>query len=242
MRKPTSRSLALTGVAVGALVLAGSTGAVAARLVTSADIQDGTIKRVDLSAGVVKALGEPGPAGEPGEPGAQGPQGEPGPAGAAGAPGPQGPRGEQGPAGTPTGTVYTWTASYTSDGVRTSGNIGAGSPDGAQLVESTTAFSSTTLLQGVGIELVSGDFSACTDWGGIYLVPLEHNRIGLNFINTDPEGVFEQRLVGPGATLGVVASCDASGSPVQHLPIPSFTVRFKFVATPVPTSPEVAFH
>jgi hypothetical protein len=97
--RPRLSTTATVGLAAAALVLSATTGAVAGRLVTSADIKDGTISSADLgkrSVGwkgelkkktrkKIRALagqdGAPGPAGPPGADGAPGPAGPPGPAG-----------------------------------------------------------------------------------------------------------------------------------------------------------------
>ncbi len=90
-----SRSAPVLAIAAGALLLSATGGAVAATIITGADIKDGTVttrdiknstlKTADFSAAAIAALeGDPGPAGPQGDPG---PAGPPGPAGAAGAPG-----------------------------------------------------------------------------------------------------------------------------------------------------------
>jgi hypothetical protein len=86
--------------ALAVLLVAGATsGAVAAKLITSADIKDGTIRKVDLSKKVKKSLqkaSQPGPVGPSGSPGPVGPTGSPGPSGPAGPAGAQGDRGPRG--------------------------------------------------------------------------------------------------------------------------------------------------
>jgi len=75
-----------------ALVMASTGSAVAASLITSKQIKDGTIQTKDLSKKAQKALrGKTGPAGLQGAPGPTGPQGALGPEG------PQGQKGETGP-------------------------------------------------------------------------------------------------------------------------------------------------
>lgn len=69
------------------LVVGATSGAVAGKLVTSADIKDGAVRKIDLSPWLQQKLNRTGPAG---------PQGEPGPAGPAGAPGATGPAGPSG--------------------------------------------------------------------------------------------------------------------------------------------------
>jgi hypothetical protein len=72
-------------IAIVALVIFGLTGgaAAAAKVITSKDIRNGTIKTVDLSSNAKRALkgntGRQGPQGPQGPQGAQGPQGPAGP-------------------------------------------------------------------------------------------------------------------------------------------------------------------
>jgi hypothetical protein len=86
-------------VALVALVFATTGSAVAASLITSAQIKDGTIQTKDLSSTARKAL--KGQRGLRGPAGAQGPQGAKGDTGATGATGPAGPKGDQGIQGVP---------------------------------------------------------------------------------------------------------------------------------------------
>jgi hypothetical protein len=86
--------------------------------VGSAQVINGSLRKIDLSKGAIAALkghrgarGARGATGATGATGAAGPQGATGPAGPAGPTGPQGPAGAQGPAGNPTapaqsGDVY----------------------------------------------------------------------------------------------------------------------------------------
>jgi hypothetical protein len=99
MRRPSNGLV----IAVLALGLSVTGTAVAATLITSADIQDHTIQTRDISAramadlhgqrGVSGARGANGARGATGAPGTPGPPGAPGPAGATGAAGPAGPAG-----------------------------------------------------------------------------------------------------------------------------------------------------
>lgn len=82
MRRTTVVAVAL------ALVIGLAGSATAASLITSADIKNGTIKTIDLSAGAKRAL--------KGKAGARGPAGSQGAAGAPGAPGAAGPAGPTG--------------------------------------------------------------------------------------------------------------------------------------------------
>lgn len=75
------RNIIIIAIAGILLALVGTTGAVAGTLITSRQIQDGTIRIADLRPGAVDRLsgsGEQGPQGEQGEQGPQGLQGEPG--------------------------------------------------------------------------------------------------------------------------------------------------------------------
>ena len=105
-----NRFVAVTaGAAI--LVAASSFGAVAANLVTSADIKDQTIKKVDIGKAAVggdevkdsslkmKDLSSGAQSKLKGNTGSTGPSGPQGPAGPAGPQGPAGPAGPQGPAG-----------------------------------------------------------------------------------------------------------------------------------------------
>lgn len=119
---PSSRIIVLSAAAT-ALAVSFSGGALAAALITGADIKDGTITTADVRNESLKVKdisptareslrgqqGETGPAGPQGATGAdgaagpQGPTGATGPQGdkgATGATGPQGPQGPQGPNGT----------------------------------------------------------------------------------------------------------------------------------------------
>ena len=118
--RPSGKAVLVAGALAVTLVVGATSGAVAGKLITSQDIQDGTIRSADLHENAVKngtigkgqvnwqkslsvptkrritALvqagpqGEPGPAGPQGAAGPEGPQGMAGPAGPIGADGPQG--------------------------------------------------------------------------------------------------------------------------------------------------------
>jgi hypothetical protein len=88
--------------AAGLFAVGGMSTAVAAKLITSSQIKDGTIRAVDLSDGVNAQLdkaGSEGPAGPAGPAGADGDTGPAGPSGPAGPAGPTGPSGPSGPSG-----------------------------------------------------------------------------------------------------------------------------------------------
>lgn len=85
-------------VAITALVLAMGGSAVAASVITSKQIKDGTIQTKDLSKKALKALkGKKGAKGATGAAGAAGPQGPQGPQGAQGVQGVKGDTGARGP-------------------------------------------------------------------------------------------------------------------------------------------------
>ena len=115
--RPSGKAAVVAGAIALTLVVGATSGAVAGKLITSADIKDGTVrskdvrdgtlKNRDLSEGVRDQLARSGLPGPPGEQGAPGEQGVPGPAGAQGPAGPQGatgPRGADGLMGPPGST------------------------------------------------------------------------------------------------------------------------------------------
>jgi hypothetical protein len=109
-----------------ALTLLITTGAFAAnKMLTGANIKNGSIGVVDLSKSAKAALkgqsGEKGATGEKGETGAAGPQGAAGATGATGATGAQGPKGQDGASGY---EVRTWR--YSSDDANTDSGPGYG--------------------------------------------------------------------------------------------------------------------
>ena len=90
----------LTAAIVAALVAAVAASAGTALVITSANIKNGTIQAVDISAKAKRSLkGNRGPAGPAGVPGVNGAQGPQGPAGQQGAQGVQGIQGTPGLAG-----------------------------------------------------------------------------------------------------------------------------------------------
>ena len=104
------KKIVLSSLAAGVAVVAlGAGGANAAGLIGSADIKDGSVKRVDLSAGVNKALNQAGAKGAQGEQGLPG-TGAPGAKGEPGANGKDGKDGKDGFAG-----LYYVTAKYGTD-------------------------------------------------------------------------------------------------------------------------------
>ena len=72
------KSILVPTAFIAGMVIASAGTATAAKLITSKDIKDGTIKAKDLSPALRARLGVPGPAG------AQGPKGDPGPKGDSG--------------------------------------------------------------------------------------------------------------------------------------------------------------
>lgn len=91
-RRPSASLL----IAIGALVFAMTSSAVAASLITSKQIKDGSIEVKDLSKRARNALQAKSVAATPGATGAQGPQGLQGPKGD---PGEKGEKGDTGPRG-----------------------------------------------------------------------------------------------------------------------------------------------
>lgn len=116
-RRPRAATIIIAGLVL-ALALGGT--ATAARLITSKDIKNGTIKTADLSAAAKRAL-----KGQKGNTGAQGAQG---------APGPQGPAGAQGPSGAASLSELT---EYAASGTVPAGEVFPGAidcPDGERAI------------------------------------------------------------------------------------------------------------
>lgn len=204
---------------------AGASGAVAGRLVTSKDIKNGTIQAADLSPSLKKSMGKPGPAG---------PVGPPGPTGASGAPGPQ---------GVPeTGSVRSWTVTFTSDGTTT--GLTPDLNDEVVLATSEAMIPAHTAVQGLSAEITSGDISACT-WGFATWATLSPaGSYGGSFAtySTRASELNVSRIVYPvPSKLTLRAGCQRNGANFQDriLPLPSFTVRYTFSTTPLPTAPVV---
>lgn len=268
MRRPYSRQMpmprpsrsALTTAAFGVVVLlAFSGGAVAGDLVDSgdirnnsvrsADIKDGTLNTVDLSEGAQSDLAGPaGPAGPPGPAGAQGPRGETGSVGPAGATGPAGPRGEAGPSG-PSGPagrdagpdhLYSWTATYESDGA-----TGVGSSE-VQLTRNNTPIAAHTQVQGLAAEILSGDFSSCTEGYSLYLVVAPNYDSGSTVVEVDSRRggpVLGHVLYGSTTRLALRGACaadDGSGGS-EYIEVPSFSARFTFSTTVLDVTPTETF-
>jgi hypothetical protein len=133
-----------------ALTLLITTGAFAAnKMLTGANIKNGSIGVVDLSKSAKAALkgqsGEKGATGEKGETGAAGPQGPAGAIGATGAQGPQGPHGASGY------EVRTWR--YSTDDANT--DAGSGYPGVGSGAIATVACSSGKVAIGGGYRFKS---------------------------------------------------------------------------------------
>jgi hypothetical protein len=95
------RNIITIAIAGAILALVGTTGAVAAVLITSADIQDGTIRGKDLRPGLVDRFSQPGPAGADGTDGVDGVDGTNGTNGTNGIDGTDGVDGQDGEDGAP---------------------------------------------------------------------------------------------------------------------------------------------
>jgi len=149
-------SPALT-VAIIAVVISGTGSAVAASLITSNQIKNGTIQLKDLSKSARDALqGGRGPQGPTGVAGAAG---QPGAAGAPGTPGAPGEPGAKGDKGDPTpladGAV---TSAKLADGAVTSAKLAAGAVTGAKLADD--AVSSAKVKDG---SLTGADLAAISE-------------------------------------------------------------------------------
>jgi hypothetical protein len=166
MQRPQARRLRTIGYGAALLLVATSGGAVAAGLITSADIKNDTIRSVDVRDGSLRGadisdgtltaddFGGVLPAGPQGPAGQPGPQGVPGVAGPAGPPGPAGatgPRGATGPAGGTLPTeVVTMTKTYPGGGAATTTTL-------AESVETLPPRTRVTLIDGS----IDGDLSTC---------------------------------------------------------------------------------
>ncbi len=99
MRRKTSLIVAATAALITGLALGSPVAAQAGRLLTGADLKDGTVTTVDVANGSLKKKDfAPGALPPAGADGAAGPQGE------QGVPGPEGPAGPEGPSGVVTMT------------------------------------------------------------------------------------------------------------------------------------------
>lgn len=252
VRKPSARSVVTVGAIVLALGAASTAGAVAGRLVTSSDIKDGTVKRVDLSNGVNEALdkvgeqGSEGPQGEQGPAGPAGPNGntgEQGPKGEQGDVGPQGPRGERGPSGGGPDNVNTWTVTYTGDG--TTDGLDPSDNWYVPLASSNQTIPASTMIQGVKVEIVSGDFSSCSNFYDVSLGWLDVSQEVSGIVSTIANyssrdlGVLHQAAFPKAGPLALSASCNDGSS---YIAVPSFSVRFTFTTTALPTTPTATFN
>ncbi len=254
MVRPAARTTAATSVLALALIAAGGAGAAADRLMTGRDIKDGSIKNQDIARGDLKLdrfrpaaleallqsiesqVGPQGPAGQPGPAGVQGPKGDTGPAGAQG---PQGPAGTSGGASVP--PVYTWTVSYTGDGVNN--GLAGDVLDMAPLKFSNSTLPVRSRVTALSLELLSGDFSSCTDGAEVRLFP---GFGSLNGIGQSNERLgLGQFIPSVPTRLSIGAECIGPLSlpfPERFLPIPSFTARVTFTVEQLGTAAPTPFN
>lgn len=166
--------------AAGLFAVGGMSTAVAAKLITSSQIKDGTIQRVDLSDGINSKLDKKGEDGKDGAQGPAGPAGETGPAGPAGPkgdPGAQGPVGNTGPAGSNgtdglTGAVYR-VANYTSGGT-SSATVACADTDADSMnytaiaggVQGSVSNSNANGTENANSFAVTSSFPGRMDWAG----------------------------------------------------------------------------
>ncbi|WP_204163935.1 collagen-like protein [Nocardioides solisilvae] len=211
---------------------------------TTKDIRDGTIKKVDLSKPVKRALdgaaaagpaGPPGPGGPAGAAGAEGETGAPGaagvtgPRGEAGPAGPRGPQGEPGADGSPFAEVHSWQTSFAGDGVNNGRGPGGGY---VPLLTSSTAFGTRTLLTGVDVR-VSGAIEGCEIWA-VVLTPTKDGVRGENVLLASSTGSQAfTRVVPAGTRLEATGHCYGFRDTTMQ-PIPSFALDATFASTPVP--------
>ena len=206
IRLPRSAPAVL--LAAGMLTLAFTGGAVAAGLVTSADIKDGTVASVDVKDGTVRKrdLADTTITDLRGQVGPQGPQGQQGD---------QGPQGLQGPEGPPgLSAVYrTSPSDVTLPGNATSVTVGSlDLPAGAYVVTATFQLTNTFSVA----QPVLCNISVGTDTGGPYALILESNFTG-NFTNIPVTLTRAGELATAGTA--TVSCYDNTGNPDVHVDV-----------------------
>jgi hypothetical protein len=151
-------------------MVAGSTGAIASQLITSKDIQNGTIKPVDLNKKLLKKINSggklaaltPGSTGSTGSTGATGAAGSPGSAGAEGAAGAEG-LDSGDPRPVVTGDLQGWTlADYGDNSVVNGAGSEDATPNGSLTFTTPPAPSA---LGSKALEMLSFNSAAATDNG-----------------------------------------------------------------------------
>ena len=157
-----------TGVAVLAFVLgaglAGAGSATAARLITTKDIKNGTIKAKDLSPGLRAGLGAPGP---------QGPQGNPGP------------KGDKGANGI---SLFTFADSAVSGGITLSGNNQVVTSTAQQLDQANGAVGGPLAIPaGPGKYVTTSTLRVTTQGSGSYTCTVQLSANGGQFFSIDSE-------------------------------------------------------
>ena len=186
MRVP--RPSPATVIAIGAVVIACTSSAVAATQITGGQIKNGSIELKDLNKNARKALR-----------GAQGPQGPQGPAGPAGPQGPAGDRGAEGPRGLQGLKGETGETGLKGDKGNT-GDKGDKGDDG------TSLFNATTIPSG---QTVRGA------WGGRYLAAIAGNQqnnylLSYSFPLKAPQKLRDSDVQFGANTAGPVGDADAA--------------------------------
>jgi hypothetical protein len=185
-------------IAVLAVLLATAGSAGAAKLITSKQIKNGSIKAVDLDRSLQAKLRKVGTGGVggTGQDGQRGPQGAQGPAGPAGPAGPQGP---QGPAGTPDG--YTKTEADAKF---------LGKSDKAANSEQLDGIDSNGFVQGVGDFRANRRVITGGNAGTLLDFTTENGRIDASC--SDPASASVTYRNTTGATMSVIAERKGSGT------------------------------
>lgn len=225
------------------LLLGGGTGfAVAGALITSADIQNGSIRGIDVKDGSLRkadfggnltgARGPAGPAGtsgEDGSDGAAGPAGATGPAGERGPQGPQGATGQPGQPGTDGGPdeYVSWTVT-----MRQSDTI---DPNRGRIQISTQRISGPAEVLGVSLDIPQ----ATSDWlsnpsncvyGG-YVSVQSTSGVGTAAAvvwTTDADPGAGQGMVVAGESTALEAVLSCTNAQYEQVPVPDLTFTAKF--------------
>lgn len=256
----SSKVVLAVGVAFG-IAVSVTSGATAGKLITGAeikngsitgadvrqgslsgaDIKDGTLSIRDFAHGLTGLTGAAGPRGVPGPVGPSGAPGAPGPSGAPGAPGAPGPAG---PAGSSGGSqpdhTYTWHGSYAT-GTATPLNS-----EQYQLAHSSEIIPPGSVIQPVSLDMSGLDTDACPAWSLIVVVRNgEPATVNGGEGIADADSAFALPVLSAtqtgaaGSRLDVVGSClsapDADGMRT-NVPFPSFTFNFKFNVTTIKTA------
>ncbi len=158
------KSILIPTAFIAGVVLASAGTATAAKLITSKDIKDGTIKARDLSTGLRDSLGVPGP---------RGPQGDPGP------------KGDQGATGI---SLFTFADTAVSPAIDLNGPDAVVTTTAAQLPNASGAVGGPIVIPaGPGRIVTSYQVRVKTQGGGTYTCAVQLSVNGGAFFDVDRE-------------------------------------------------------